>query len=176
MTKTNKTCCHCGKEFTPNHRLGQKRIATIKFCSRECTDLSHRKVSERPCAACGSLFTPSNKRGKYCSLTCSAASHKGPAPTKGKGERYMRVAGTDGTRQLEHRVVMKKILGRDLVAGENVHHKNGDRFDNSPGNLELWYRGQPAGQRVDDLIDYIVKHHRSKLQSHLSLLLGDPDL
>lgn len=175
MTK-NKTCTHCEKVFTPNHRLGEKRIATMKFCSRDCASASHRKVTERLCAACGSLFTPGNKRGKYCNLACAASAHKGPVKVKGKGERYKRVAAHDGTRQLEHRVVMERVIGRALVPGENVHHKNGDRFDNSPENLELWYRGQPAGQRVDDLIEYLVKHHRSKLQSHLSLLLGEPDL
>lgn len=54
----------------------------------------------------------------------------------------------------EHRVVMEEQLGRYLLPGENVHHKNGNRADNSPTNLELWVTAQPAGQRPEDLVAY----------------------
>lgn len=55
---------------------------------------------------------------------------------------------------LEHRYVMEKKLGRKLVKGENVHHKDGNKENNHPDNLELWVTLQPRGQRVEDLVEY----------------------
>lgn len=54
----------------------------------------------------------------------------------------------------EHRLVMERELGRELLPGENVHHLNGDRFDNEPSNLELWSTSQPHGQRVADKVSW----------------------
>lgn len=38
----------------------------------------------------------------------------------------------------EHRLVMEQTLGRQLLRGEVVHHKDGDKQHNTPDNLELF--------------------------------------
>jgi len=59
---------------------------------------------------------------------------------------------------LEHRWVMEQVLGRHLDPTERVHHKNGVRDDNKPGNLELWTvdHKDPPGIRQADCENFGV--------------------
>lgn len=68
----------------------------------------------------------------------------------GQGYVHLRVP-PDGKFVLEHRVVMMALLGRPLIKGESVHHKNGQRNDNAPGNLELWVGPIRKGARAAEL-------------------------
>jgi hypothetical protein len=50
----------------------------------------------------------------------------------GKGKTYIK----ENNRH-QHRVVMERIIGRPLKSREVVHHKDGNKRNNSPDNLEL---------------------------------------
>lgn len=100
------------------------------------------------CAVCGAPLSrpPAHlarlKRSPTCSPACRAAGMAGQGHWHWRGGRYIdgqgyrRIWTPDGY-QLEHRVVMERRIGRPLAPHETVHHRNGDRLDNRPQNLEL---------------------------------------
>lgn len=93
----------------------------------------------------------------------------------GSGSRYIadgyvivQEPGRGGRRIAEHRGVVEAALGRPLRQSENVHHKNGVRHDNRLRNLEVWVKPQPAGQRPEDLVEWVVAEYPDLVRAALN--------
>ncbi len=76
---------------------------------------------------------------------------------------YVRVAGN---RHL-HRIVAEQALGRPLQPGEIVHHRDGNKLNNDPSNLEVFashaaHALHHATERLALGIDNLNDNRRSK--------------
>ena len=148
--------------------------------------MSSHKMYECSCPICGKILKRQkkdiNKRCKSCAsrIRVGTHTHNGENNPRWKGGRrvsksgYILVKKKDhsGAYQkeyvAEHVLVMERHLGRELSDVETVHHKNGVRSDNRIENLELWASPHTPGQRVDDIIDWVVKEYKDRVISKLS--------
>ena len=99
---------------------------------------------EKLCQMCGAAFSVQPYRAgsaKFCGWICKqkaggrAAAEVIIAKYRFSGVGYVKFNG----RHL-HRVIAEQTLGRKLAKGEIVHHKNRDKKDNRPENLEVIFQ------------------------------------
>jgi hypothetical protein len=142
-----KTCSDCGSQIKGYYATRCKK----------CAGALRRKGKTNSCRQCGKEFyvQPAVTRetrfaaGTYCSRKCTDEAKKGQLPPRANiGQPRLHHAGyvlvwkpdhprSSGGRVFEHILVMEEKLGRSLVPGEQVHHKDKDKTNNHPDNLEV---------------------------------------
>ena len=128
-------------------KLHESRPCTVRGCTQK--SVAH--------GLCGKHYQRKARNGDP-TIVYSDPIKNGKGTVSSKGYRIVfrpnhPNAGKFG-RISEHRLIMAEMLGRPLLEGENVHHKNGNRLDNRPENLELWIKTQPCGVHVSDVVNW----------------------
>lgn len=150
----NSMCKTCGVSFrrTPSQIKTGRKL----YCSKSCSiqgQYGRRTFDNMLCQQCGKSFRAKPYRigsVKYCSMKCYRKARKGTPLRRiegvtveicHRGYRHIWLpqhpsCDSEGYVS-EHRLVAAAMLGRMLNDREIVHHKDGNRLNNDPSNLQV---------------------------------------
>lgn len=199
----NIKCPVCGKKFYC--RPSRIKKQAFVCCSKECSSQYRRNLypeAERTCKNCGKKFRVNpayisrGDRCDFCSRKCFFEfQRKHPEEFFGEA-KYGYWDGHKITKDYKghlvcsggrvHRLIMEKHLGRKLSKKEIVHHIDGNRQNNSLGNLEVLTRSEHSklhsrrrwkghrvnsrcsvcGKRISKPMYYIQKYYNGDIEDY----------
>lgn len=154
--KVKCICIECGKEFL--RRVHYKRCSVCSYKDVKEKNSEGFQIYRERIKKEYNKKTRLNKGLPEDHDFGKAPKGSGYVNVKGYRKFWMKdeISGKQISR-FEHHIIMEEHLKRELTIKETVHHKNGIRDDNRIENLELWSKSQPAGQRVEDKLNWAIE-------------------
>lgn len=151
-----KVCTGCNKP--KSYDLFSKNATKPDGYSSQCKSCHQlgrgTRTPPRSCVVCRKQFKVKRSDQRTCSYECGTLIQRRPAGKENgnwKGGETISSKGYVYLRQLDHpqahknngyvkraNLVVEAAIGRYLIPGEEVHHKNKDRSDDSLANLQLF--------------------------------------
>lgn len=130
FTKPRK-CKTCKKSFTGRDKDGVR----ARYCSRKChfRDINH-----------GEHQVKAGKQGALYAISKRGSGKVGYIKELGKHQ---------------HRRVVEKIIGRKLRSDEIIHHKDHNKHNNDPSNLQIVTRSEHARIHFSKTISSSEENH-----------------
>jgi HNH endonuclease len=161
--KVNLVCQRCDKPFVlqvSGYRKKHRQFQSRRYCDPCVSELRGEPKTRQAQESGGTMSRRITKYG-YVEVNLGYQPAVPGQPMAGPNGKIVVPVLKDGYvylgRVKEHRWVMEQVLGRKLRDDEIVHHKNGNRQDNRPENLEVWLlTDNHKGQRPEDLLAHAL--------------------
>jgi endogenous inhibitor of DNA gyrase (YacG/DUF329 family) len=127
----------------------------------------------KKCIECGKEFYCIQSRikiAKFCSQHCGMVGKNNWRWNGGsKNWAGYKMIMVDGKQVREHRYLMEKLLGRQLLPNEVVHHINGKRDDNRIENLKVMIKNvHDREHTIGEKNPFYGKHHTEETRKKIS--------